>query len=75
MLWSSFDADGNYAIGTARSNNGSLFGKWTQSEKPLYCADGGHGMVFRAADKLYLAIHTPNKTPLERAVFIELAEK
>jgi hypothetical protein len=41
----------------------------------LYSADGGHGMIFRGKnDVLYLAIHTPNKTPLERAVFVELKE-
>ncbi|GMO68536.1 MAG: glycoside hydrolase family 43 protein [Treponemataceae bacterium] len=82
MLWSSFDKDGKYAIGIARSATGSLFGAWTQSDSPLYSADGGHGMIFRTKNssgaladscgKAYLAIHTPNDTPNERAVFIAL---
>ena len=76
MLWSSFGKDGNYCIGTARSQDGTLSGAWTQSVEPLYTDDGGHGMIFRGKDGLlYLAIHRPNKTPLERPVFIEVTEK
>jgi hypothetical protein len=42
----------------------------------LYSADGGHGMIFHSKEEvLYLAIHTPNKTPLERPLFVALAEK
>jgi hypothetical protein len=76
MLWSSFGETGNYCIGGARSQSGALAGPWTQSPEPLFSADGGHGMVFRGFDgKMRLAIHSPNKTPLERAVFVELAER
>jgi hypothetical protein len=76
MLWSSFGKDGRYCIGTARSVSGALCGPWVQSEEPLYSGDGGHGMLFRGKDgKLYLAIHRPNKTPFERPVFLEAAEK
>jgi beta-xylosidase len=75
MLWSSFGKEGNYCIGTARSTSGTLAGPWVQEEKPLYDADGGHGMIFRGQDGgLYLAIHTPNKTPFERPVFIAVTE-
>jgi hypothetical protein len=75
MSWSSFGRDGNYCTGIARSEGGSLKGPWIQSEEPLYSRDGGHGMFFRGKDgMLYLAIHAPNKTPLERAVFVELTE-
>jgi hypothetical protein len=75
MLWSSFGADGGYCIGVARSVSGDILGPWTQEEKALYAADGGHGMLFHGLDdKLYLAIHTPNKTPNERAIFVELVE-
>jgi hypothetical protein len=43
--------------------------------QPLYSADGGHGMLFRSREgALYLAIHSPNKTPLERTVFVEITE-
>jgi hypothetical protein len=76
ILWSSFGQDGRYCIGAARSEDGSLTGPWVQSEEPLYGADGGHGMIFRSKEgRLYLAIHTPNKTPLERPIFVELTEK
>jgi beta-xylosidase len=76
MLWSSFGKDGNYCIGTAYSRSGTLTGPWIQSGQPLYSADGGHGMIFRSkGGTLYLAIHRPNKTPHERPVFVEVAEK
>ncbi|MCL2736694.1 MAG: glycoside hydrolase family 43 protein [Propionibacteriaceae bacterium] len=73
ILWSSFGVDGKYCIGVARSRSGVLDGPWTQSDQPLYEADGGHGMVFAGPDsRLFLAIHTPNSTPDERPVFIGL---
>jgi hypothetical protein len=76
LLWSSFGEDGMYRIGAARSASGMLRGPWRQSAEPLYAADGGHGMVFRAlTGRLYLAIHTPNKTPHERPLFVEVAEE
>jgi hypothetical protein len=76
LLWSSFGKDSNYRIGAARSESGTLRGPWRQSEEPLYATDGGHGMVFRAlTGRLYLAIHTPNKTPDERPLFLEVAEE
>ncbi|GHV55374.1 glycosyl hydrolase family 43 [Spirochaetia bacterium] len=76
MLWSSFGEDGRYCIGAARSQDGTLNGPWVQEPEPLYSADGGHGMLFHSAEgKLFLAVHTPNKTPNERAVFIEMEEK
>ncbi len=76
MLWSSFGADDNYCVGAAASSGGRIDGPWIQNESPLYAADGGHGMLFKAGDgKLYLAIHTPNQTPDERAVFVEVRER
>jgi hypothetical protein len=75
MLWSSFGRNGNYCIGTARSESGLLRGPWIQSREPLHCDDGGHGMLFRAGDGcLYLAIHRPNKTPHERLMLMEVTE-
>jgi hypothetical protein len=74
MLWSSF-GDTGYCLGVARSESGSVFGPWRQEEEPLFSADGGHGMLFTAQDgKLYLTVHTPNSTPQERALFIEVVE-
>ena len=76
LLWSSFGAAGNYCIGVAASESGGLRGPWKQSEKPLYEADGGHGMVFSTPSlKLYLTVHSPNKSPLERPIFVEIYER
>ena len=76
MLWSSFGATRNYCIGVAASESGSLAGPWKQSEKPLYEADGGHGMVFAApSGRLFLTVHSPNQSPMERPIFVELHEK
>lgn len=75
MLWSSFGASGKYCIGVATSSSGKLAGPWVQQPLPLYEADGGHGMLFEALDgRLHLAIHTPNKSPLERALFLPIEE-
>jgi GH43 family beta-xylosidase len=75
MLWSAFGKDGNYCIGVARTEDGTLRGPWKQGTDPLYAADGGHGMIFRDFNgTLRLAIHSPNTHPLERAFFIEVKE-
>lgn len=75
MLWSSFGETGNYCIGYAKSSDGTLLGKWEQRDEPLYQGDGGHGMLFTdIKGKLYLSIHTPNDTPNERPLFIQLNE-
>ncbi|MDR3170522.1 MAG: glycoside hydrolase family 43 protein [Treponema sp.] len=75
MLWSSFGEDGKYCIGLARSESGTIKGPWQQEHAPLYASDGGHGMVFRSFENtLYLAIHTPNTSPYERPVFLEIHE-
>lgn len=74
MLWSSFGAQG-YTLGVARSETGSVLGPWHQDDGPLWSADGGHGMLFRTFDgALRLALHTPNDTPNERAVFVPIDE-
>ncbi len=79
MIWSNFDKDG-YCVGIARSENGKVDGKWIQQEKLLYSkemtgTDGGHGMIFSDVDsKMYLCIHSPNKT-IEKAVIIPICEK
>lgn len=72
MLWASF-VDGRYALGVAVSASGKVTGPWIQQEKPLFQSDGGHGMIFRTFEgRLMLTIHTPNQTPNERPVFLEL---
>lgn len=74
MLWSSF-GDSGYAMGVAVSVTGGIRGPWAQSEEALWAADGGHGMIFTDRDgQLHLTLHTPNRTPDERAHFFPLQE-
>lgn len=74
MLWSSFRG-GRYAQGLAASESGDVLGPWEQLPEPLYESDGGHGMIFKTFDgRIMLSLHSPNDTPNERAVFIELEE-
>ncbi len=74
MLWSSFGA-GSYTMGLARSLSGRVEGPWEQVAEPLWAADGGHGMLFRTFDgRLWMTFHTPNRTPDERARFVEVCE-
>jgi arabinan endo-1,5-alpha-L-arabinosidase len=74
MLWSSF-ADTGYAMGVATSASGNVEGPWRQSDRPLVERDAGHGMIFRAFDgRLMATVHTPNRTPDERPVFMEVRE-
>ncbi|WP_088102754.1 glycoside hydrolase family 43 protein [Halalkalibacter urbisdiaboli] len=74
MLWASF-VNNVYAQGISRSVSGNVTGPWVHEEHPLYLNDGGHGMIFRTfANQLILTLHTPNKTPLERPIFITLSE-
>lgn len=74
LLWASF-RNGRYSQGLAFSPTGAVEGPWQQADAPLYDADGGHGMIFSTFDgELKLALHTPNETPHERAVFIPLSE-
>ena len=71
MLWSSFILD-RYAIGVAISTDGQVANSnWIHEEKPLYTDDGGHGMLFCGFEgQWYLAIHSPNRTPDERPLFL-----
>lgn len=74
MLWSSF-ARGGYAVGLARSATGTLRGPWHHEPTPLRRGDGGHAMLFRNFDGgLMMALHAPNRSPLERARLLEIEE-
>jgi len=74
LLWSCIGQSG-YCSGYAISQSGKITGPWEQCPEPLFEKDGGHGMLFKAHDgRLLLTLHSPNKTPNERAVFIELEE-
>jgi beta-xylosidase len=75
LLWASFSKDG-YAEAIAISDSGNIAGPWRHAKNLLYTKDGGHGMIFQSFDgKLYLTLHTPNQSPMERPVFISLYEK
>ncbi|WP_307322280.1 glycoside hydrolase family 43 protein [Evansella vedderi] len=75
MLWASF-VNNVYAQGISRSSSGEITGPWIHDEKPIYHDDGGHGMVFKTFEgNLMLTLHSPNKTPLERPIFIPIEEK
>jgi hypothetical protein len=76
MIWSSYDGTG-YCLGQAISDSGLITGPWRHLPKPLLHGgdDGGHGMLFRTfAGDLRLAVHSPNVTPNERAVFLPVRE-
>jgi arabinan endo-1,5-alpha-L-arabinosidase len=76
MIWSSYDGRG-YALGQAISESGQVTGPWKHDARPLISGedDGGHGMLFRTFEgQLMLAVHRPNVTPNERAVFLPVEE-
>ncbi|MBN1581746.1 MAG: glycoside hydrolase, partial [Anaerolineae bacterium] len=54
---------------------GHITGPWQHDPDPIWVEDGGHGMLFRTFEgQLMLTFHSPNRTPQERAVFVELEE-
>lgn len=74
MLWSSIGSKG-YAMGFSRSDNGQVSGLWQHYPEPIWAEDGGHGMIFKTFEgQLMLTFHSPNQTPHERAVFVEIEE-
>ena len=72
LIWSTF-IDHKYAQCVAKSDNGEIDGKFVH-QPPLITNDGGHGMIFKAGDKLILTFHTPNQTNYERPTFRELED-
>ncbi|MEN9840317.1 MAG: hypothetical protein RL376_117 [Verrucomicrobiota bacterium] len=75
MIWSSFGKNGDYAIGVAVSESGTVNGPWQHLDKTLFGNDGGHGMVFRDfSGNPYLILHQPNKKNMERAHLFKLNE-
>jgi GH43 family beta-xylosidase len=74
ILWASFHK-GLYCQAMAFSDSGEITGNWSHAKAPLYSADGGHGMVFRALDgRLKLTLHSPNDTLKERPMFFDVEE-
>ena len=75
MIWSSF-SNGKYIEAISFSDNGKLSGNWNHCKSPLFKNNGGHGMFFRTYnDKLMFIIHSPNHSPNERPVLIEIDEQ
>lgn len=72
LIWSTF-VNHMYCQCVAKSSNGELDGKFIHLP-PIITNDGGHGMIFKADDKLYLTFHTPNKSLEERPTFKELID-
>lgn len=70
MIWSTF-IEHKYAECMVRFENGEL-GKAFEHLDPLIKDDGGHGMIFKNGEDLYLTYHTPNQTLYERPVFKRL---
>ena len=72
MIWSTF-IGGKYAECLVKFEGGKLCTSFTHLP-PLMSDDGGHGMIFEGERGLYLTLHTPNKSGLERPAFIKLSE-
>lgn len=72
MTWSSW-SNGDYAVGAAVSENGSIRGPWKQQEEPIWPKNGGHGMVFQdLAGERHFVLHYPNDKTKERPCFKRL---
>jgi len=72
MIWSTFIKH-QYAQCVAVSSNGNIDGEFIHLP-PLITNDGGHGMIFKDGEKLFLTYHTPNQTGYERPVIKELVD-
>lgn len=72
LMWSTF-IGGRYAQCVAVSDNSEIDGSFTHLP-PLITDDGGHGMIFKAGEKLMLTFHSPNTTGLERPVFRQIED-
>lgn len=76
MLWSSFDKNGQYAIGIVRSESGDITGPWIHDAATLNDDNGGHAMLFYdLAGKLRISYHAPNNTPQERLKIYEVKDE
>ena len=72
MIWSTFIKH-KYAECMVKFKGGELSSDFEHLE-PLIKDDGGHGMIFKTDDNLYLTYHTPNQTLSERPAFIKLKD-
>lgn len=72
MIWSTF-IKGNYSECLVRFNDGEI-GMNFEHLDPMITDDGGHGMIFRAGEKLMLTFHSPNTQGEEHPFFMELED-
>lgn len=72
LIWSTF-VNHMYCQCVAKSSNGELDGEFIHLP-PIITNDGGHGMIFKTDDNLYLTFHTPNKSLEEHPTFKELID-
>ena len=72
MLWSTF-INHQYAECLVKFNDGELNMNFTHLD-PLIDDDGGHGMIFKDDENLYLTFHSPNKSLSERPKFVRIVD-
>ena len=72
MIWSTFPK-GLYAECVVKFEGGSIKNRF-EHLAPLIDDDGGHGMIFRAGDKLFLTFQSPNVSGSERPFFVEIED-
>ncbi len=72
MLWSTF-INHQYAECLVKFNDGELNMNFTHLD-PLIDDDGGHGMIFKDDENLYLTFHSPNKSLSERPKIIKIID-
>ena len=74
MTWSNVGREGAYLVILSESASGRLAGPWGK-HRVIFGKDGGHGMIFRRLDgSLAFALHSPNKTSLERPKFLDVVD-
>ncbi len=72
MIWSSFIKE-QYAEMLVRFKDGEIGTDFTHLP-PIIDNDGGHGMIFKADNKLKFTYHSPNESGLEHPFFVELLD-
>ena len=72
MLWSTF-INKQYAECLVKFNDGELNLNLTHLD-PLIDDDGGHGMIFKDNENIYLTFHSPNKSLYERPKFVKIKD-
>lgn len=72
LIWSTF-INHKYCQCVAKSSNGEIDGNFVHPD-PIITDDGGHGMIFKKGEELFLTFHTPNQTGLERPSFVKLRD-